>query len=155
MLRKNLNINLLTVREFNTCVGVSFLIKLQALGFFTVTFLTIYLKNRKNNVKINNTYSVWNSSFWHVTTKGSVLGPIIFNIFLNDLFLWLTKSDINNFADDNTINVTSRDFEKLSRTLEDESNLDVNLFRNNNVINPDQFQAIVVNKKESDAIHSV
>lgn len=60
--------------------------------------------------------------------QGSTLGPILFNIFLNNLFLWLTKPNIPKFVDDNKINLTSRYLEKLLRTLEDESNSAFNWF---------------------------
>ena len=62
-------------------------------------------------------------------SEGSTLGSILFNIFLNNLFLWLTKPNILKFVDDNTIYITSRYLEKLLRTLEDESNSVFNWFR--------------------------
>ena len=34
---------------------------------------------------------------------GSILGPLLFNIFINDIFMIIEQSDIRNFADDNTL----------------------------------------------------
>ena len=88
--------------------------------------------------------------------QGSILGPILFNIFANDLFLWLTKSDLHNFADDSTISVTFKNLNDLLRTLEKESESAIDWFRSNNMIgNPDKFQAIIMNKRrENQTTHS-
>ena len=45
--------------------------------------------------------------------QGSILGPLLFNIFINDLYLWITKSDLLNFADDNTLRAAENTIEKL------------------------------------------
>ena len=83
----------------------------------------------------------------------SVLGPILFNIFINDLFLLLTKSDLHNFAGDNTIAVTCKNLNDLLHKLKKESESAVDWFRNNNMIaNPDKFQAIIMNKKRENPI---
>ena len=39
--------------------------------------------------------------------QGSILGPIPFNIFLNDIMHIFEKFDINNFADDNTLSAVA------------------------------------------------
>ena len=41
--------------------------------------------------------------------QGSVLGPLLFNIFLNDLLLLPTNSNINSYADDTVLNFFSMD----------------------------------------------
>ena len=68
------------------------------LGFDTVTFL----KQRKQKVSVNSISSLFETILSGVP-QGSIPGPILVNIFLNDLCLWLKNSDLHNFADDNTI----------------------------------------------------
>ena len=46
-------------------------------------------------------------------SQGSILGPLLFNIFLNDIFYSLTEGSLCNFADDNTISVTATNIDQL------------------------------------------
>ena len=61
-----------------------------------------YLNSRKQRKKVGSSYSKW-SEMIHGIPQGSILGPLLFNIFINDLFFVIEKSDICNFADDNTL----------------------------------------------------
>ena len=80
-----------------------------------------------------------------------LLGPIFFNIFLNDLFLYIKKSGIHNFADDNTITACNT-LTRLLKTLEQEFESAVNWLKQNKmIVNTDKFQVIILNKKENDA----
>ena len=72
--------------------------------------------------------------------QGSILGPLLFNIFINDLYLWITKTDLLNFADDNTISATERTIENLISTLETEKQAAIKWFKLNEIIaSPEKF----------------
>ena len=47
--------------------------------------LLSYLSNRKQRVKVNNTFSSWKDLIQGVS-QGSVLGLLLSNIYLNDFF---------------------------------------------------------------------
>ena len=73
-------------------------------------------------------------------------------MFLNDLFLCIKQSALHNFADDNTITATCNTLTGLLKTLEQESESAVSWFKQNRmIVNADTFQAIILNKKESEA----
>ena len=82
--------------------------------------LFLYLKRRKQNVRINNTNSVFQILLSGVT-QGSILGLLLFNIFINDLYLWVSKADLLSFADDNNISAAENTIEKRISTLEQAS----------------------------------
>ena len=65
------------------CLSHEFLIaKLDAYGFDknALKLVNSYLSNRKQRVKINNKYSSW-SEILFGAPQGSILGPLLFNIF--------------------------------------------------------------------------
>ena len=125
--------------------------KLAAYGFKRETLRLIYsyLKGRKQCVKINNTYSDYNEIISGVP-QGSILGPVFFNLSINDLFFFIEKASMHNFADDNTLSAWGETVSKLIDTLESESYIAIDWFtKNEMIINPDKFQAIILDKKKS------
>ena len=136
------------------CIPHDLLIaKLYAYGqsFSLVTFLNSQLKDRKQNVRINNIFSEFQNILSGVP-QCSILGRILVNIFLNDLFLCIKKSDLHNFADDNTITATCNTLTGLLKTLEQASESAVSCFKQiKTIVNAEKFQAIILNKKESEA----
>ena len=61
-----------------------------------------YLSYRKQRTKIDSAYSDWANVIRGIP-QGSILCPLFFNIFINDIFLVVEKSDMCNFAGDNTL----------------------------------------------------
>ena len=57
---------------------------------------------RKQCVLINNTYSNFENIITGVP-QGSIVGPLLFDILINDLSFFIVSSSIRNFADDNSI----------------------------------------------------
>ena len=80
-------------------------------------FVHSYLKNCMQRTKINLEYSSWQEIMFGVP-QGSILGPLLLNIFLCDLSLIMENIDIANFADDNTPYTTGNSTEEVIRKLE-------------------------------------
>ena len=87
------------------CIPHDFLIaKLSAyrLSSDSLCYIYSYLKDHKQCVQINNKQSEFDAIISAVP-QGSIFGPILFNIFLNDFFFFIPKAFVHNFADDNTV----------------------------------------------------
>ena len=104
-----------------------FLAKLHAYGFSFAALRLIhsYLTNRKHRTKVNSSYSSWEEILFGVP-QGSILGPLLFNIFLCDMFFAMKDIDFASYADDNTLYVSSDSIEGVIRILENNS---INLFK--------------------------
>ena len=66
-----------------------------------------------------------------VVPQSYVLGSILFNIYLNDLFYLTERTQVCNFADDTTFYVCDKDLNTLINRLEHDTALAVERFENN------------------------
>ena len=67
-----------------------------------VDFFKRYISNRYQCCKINNTLGDWRKIIAGLPQL-SILGPLLFNIFLNDIFFFLKDANLGNYADDSTL----------------------------------------------------
>ena len=108
------------------------IVKLEAYGFHLDALKPIhdYLSNRKQRVKVNDAYSSWKDILYGVP-QGSILGPLLFNIHLCDLFYFLEDLDIASYADDTTTYSVNDKKESVISALETSSSLLIGWFNNN------------------------
>ena len=102
------------------------LAKLHAYGFdeMSLKLMHDYLSGRQQRTKIENTYSS-RKDINHGVPQGSIWGPLLFNIFLHDMFFIMENIDIASYADDTTPYASACSVEELIRILEE---ISANLF---------------------------
>ena len=132
------------------CLSHSLLIgKFHATVFdkTSTEYLKDYLNHRKQKIKINKTFSNW-TNIPHGVPQGSILGPLLFNIFLCDLFLFIQNVDLVSYADDHTpFAMGSSKLEVIDETKTVAESLTL-WFRNNCMkVNPNRFHLLLSDKK--------
>ena len=65
--------------------------------------------------------------------QGSVIGPFLFNIYLNNLFYIAETTNVCNFADDTTFYACDKDVNSLINRLKHDSYLAIEWFENNSM----------------------
>ena len=105
-------------------------------GGKSIRFVHLHYKSSQSNVKIG-------------VPQGSVLGALLFNIFLNDLFYMELNSEICNFADDNTAYSCGTRISEIMTNLENDLSTLLNWFYANGMVaNPDKFQLMFLGLNE-------
>ena len=105
------------------CLNHQLLIaKLAAYGYDNSSLKVIlsYLTGRKHRTKVNNYLSKW-ANITSGVPQGSILGPLLFNIYINDIFLFTDENKIANYADDTTPYNIKNNYTELLNTLQLES----------------------------------
>ena len=91
-------------KPFDTVNHDLLISKLVTYGFShsSLDLMLSCLKNRSQRVNVNNTFSSWEEIIARAP-QGSILGPLLFNIFINVIFLFENKAFLGNYADENIL----------------------------------------------------
>ena len=126
------------------------LAKLKAYGVGERSFALFkdYLSGRQQRVKIGDTFSDWKGVKRGVP-QGSVLGPVFFNIFINDLFYSVTHGKLHAYADDHQLYSSDVDPVALENCICREVRVANEWYRSNRmIVNETKHQAIVFGKTD-------
>ena len=131
-------------RAFDSMPRGLLLAKLSAYGVDETSckLLFSYLCNRNQRVKLGDVRSDWLQTS-RGFPQGSGLGPLLYNIFGNDLFYFISQSTLYNYADDNTMSYSHSDVNTVIDVLESDCKVAIEWFTSNFMqANPDKFQVL-------------
>ena len=116
----------------------------------TVFDIGSLISNRKQRTKLDSFYSSWKAILSGVP-QGSILGPLVFNIFMFSMFLILKGTYFTGYADDNTPFVVRYNITDVIKALEELGESLVNWFTNNEMkLNTDKCH-LLLNSQEPNA----
>ena len=109
-------------KAFHCLLHELLIAKLHAYGFSlnALRLVHSYLTNRKLRTKINTKYSSSEETLFGVPQE-SILGPLLSNIFLCDLFFIMNETEFASYADDNTPYTSGQNIDNVIRSLENDS----------------------------------
>ena len=119
--------------------------KLAAYGFDypSLGIMESFLSNRQQRTKINNAFSRYSEIIYRVP-RGSILGPLLFNVYVCDIFFDIIECDIASYADDNTPYNFDFSLDNVISNLEKFTNSLLNCFRENHMkANADKCHLLV------------
>ena len=105
-----------------------------------------YISRSNQRSNIGSSVSTWYDVIT-VVPQGAILGPLLLNIFVNDLFLFIKQSHVCNFAGDNTLSSCNKNLLVIFQDLVYDLKNALHWFRINSLkANPTKFQFMVLER---------
>ena len=133
-------------KAFGTLNHNLLLAKLKTYGanLNTASFIKSYLTNKYQRYKIGDSFSELKRIMAGVP-QGPILGPLLFNIFINAIFLYIENSDFCNYADDSTLYASGESLFIITENLKaDFLRISKWFHENCMIINPDKCHFMVL-----------
>ena len=141
-------------KAFDCLLHELLIAKLDAYGFdfMALKLVHSYLTDRFQRTKVGDSFSSWREILFGVP-QGSILGPLLFNVFLCDLFLVINDVEFASFADDTTPYVIEDSLSEVVSSLEKCSEKLFQWFSDNQMkANPEKCN-LIVNSSENVTIN--
>ena len=136
-------------KAFDTLNHELLIAKLHAYGFQhdALKLLRSYFSKRWHRTKVNTSFSSWEELI-KGEPQESALGPILFNLYLNDLFYLPDFTEVCNFANDTAFHACDNDLNSLIKRLEHDAFLAIEWFETKNMkLNKDKCHLLVSGHK--------
>ena len=125
--------------------------KLKAYGFSegSLKLIRSYFNNRQNRVKLDSAVSAWKEAV-RGCPQGSSFGPLLWNIFQNDMTYIVNNARLSMYADDHQMYVTGNSVEYVEQSLNDEGQT-ISRWYGDNFLkgNYDKFNAMLISRKNN------
>ena len=140
-------------KGFDTINHDLLIAKLKAYGFSkeALKLMKSYLKNQKQKVQINNKFSSERDVIPGVL-QGSIDGPLLFNLFINDLTFFIEQCILSNYANDNNSSISGEDKELIKSMLSSDFMIVEDwFFENYMILNLEKCYFMFIGKNVSDS----
>ena len=109
-----------------------------------------YFTNRQNRVKLDSVVSEWKDAT-RGCPQGSSFGPLLWNIFQNDMTYKVNNASLSMYADDHQLYVAGNSVESIEQSLNDEGQTVSKWYRDNFLKgNHDKYNVMLLGKRHND-----